>query len=80
MMTKKRVAFAGSVCVAIPATLLVMTWETAAAIHHPPPQTAISMQTSFLASLDDLDYSTVDLTTTHLAHLVTPAFLPPVET
>lgn len=43
-------------------------------------QMAISMQTFFHVSLDGLDYSTEDLTTTHLAHLVMPAFLPPVET
>lgn len=43
-------------------------------------QMAISMQTFFHGSLDGLDYSTEDLTTTHLAHLVRPAFLPPVET
>lgn len=43
-------------------------------------QMAISMQTFFHVSLDGLDYSTEDLTTTHLAHLVRPAFLPPVET
>lgn len=37
MTTKKRVVFAGSVYVAIPATLPVTTWETAAAMHHPTP-------------------------------------------
>lgn len=80
MTTKKRAVFAGSVYVAIPATLPVTTWETAAAMHHPTPQMAISMQTFFHVSLDGLDYSTEDLTTTHLAHLVMPALLPPVET